>query len=135
MKESKLQSIMVIDFSQQRPNEKGLLWSTSNRTLSMKDGQKQKAMGLIAGVADLIYFKDGVLNGIEVKVAGKEHQRSHIQSQYYWGLKVIQEGGTYHIVTSLEDFWSVINGKINDSVYHIGKIKHLLDFSKSKIIF
>jgi hypothetical protein len=57
MSESKLQSEMVISFSQQRPDEKGLLWATGNRTLSQRDGQKQKAMGLFAGVSDLIYFK------------------------------------------------------------------------------
>ncbi len=136
MKESKLQSMMVVDFSQQRPNEKGLLWSTRNTTLSTKDGQKQKAMGMIAGVSDLIYFKDGNFVGIEIKVPGTKHHKKHIQHQCDWGEKITSEGGHWFIVTSIYGFWSVING-FHDSkdVYSTRMVKILLDEGKSTIVF
>jgi hypothetical protein len=135
MKESKLQSEMVIDFSQLRPHERGQLWSTANRSLSLKDGQKQKAMGMFPGVSDLIYYS-GVLNGIEVKAPGSKHSRNHIQSQYDWGCMVESLGGTYHIATSLHSFWAIINGKYNSKgVYSLQDIKSLLDMGKGSIVF
>ncbi|MCK4884265.1 MAG: hypothetical protein KAS30_05310, partial [Candidatus Diapherotrites archaeon] len=128
MKESKLQSKMVVEFSQQRPNEKGCLWSTRNTTLSVKDGQKQKAMGMIAGVSDLIYFKDGCLIGIEVKFPGKEHKFGHVLQQYNWGTKITSEGGKWYVVTSIEGFWAVINGKpTHENVYSLHEVKMLLE--------
>ena len=78
--EAKLQSQMVIEFSQKRPNERGLLWATLNRTLSIRDGQTQLAMGLQKGVSDLIYFKNQMA-AIEVKAPGAKHKADHIRSQ------------------------------------------------------
>jgi hypothetical protein len=136
MKESKLQSKMAVEFSQQRPKEKGLLWSTRNTTLSVKDGQKQKAMGMIAGVSDLIYFKVGCLIGIEVKFPGKEHKFEHVLQQYNWGTKITSEGGKWYIVTSVAGFWAIINGNaIHKDVYALDQVKILLDEGKSTIVF
>jgi len=136
MTESKLQSLMVVEFSQKRPNEKGLLWSTRNTTLSVRDGQKQKAMGMVAGVSDLIHYKVSILNCMEVKLPGAKHNKEHIQSQYDWGKKIEVQGGKYYIITSLHGFWSVINGfDIEKDVYTLQQIKELLDEGKSKIVF
>jgi len=137
MTESKLQSLMVIDFSRKRPNEKGLLWSTRNVTFSVKDGQKQKAMGMVGGVSDLIYFKNDILTGIEVKFPGSAHNKDHIQIQYNWGKKITDEGGQYFIVTTLKGFWEIINNQtfFTTKVYTLNEISDLIKYGKSKIVF
>jgi len=136
-KEAKLQSQMAVEHSQQRPEENGLLWATLNRTLSIRDGQKQKAMGLKRGVSDLIYYKFGILYGIEVKFPGNKHDLDHIKQQYEWGLSIAKHGGHYFIVTTLEAFWAVINGEVDQvrGLYHLADIKKLIDKGKKTIIF
>lgn len=135
MKESTLQSKMVVDFSQKRPNEKGLLWATGNRTLSERDGMKQKAMGLVAGVSDLIYFKNGIFVGIEVKVKGSKHSKSHIKKQLEWGLKIEQNGGEWYIVTSLDGFWGVIHAILNEDVLTSENVGKKVEGKGSVIVF
>jgi len=134
MTESKLQSEMVISFSQQRPDEMGLLWATVNRTLSERDGQKQKAMGLFAGVSDLIYFNGNHLICIEVKLPGSKHSKKHVQRQLDWGLKIELNNGTYVIVRSLVEFWAAIQGKFEKCLTTYD-ICVLLEKSKSTVVF
>ena len=136
-KEAKLQSQMVIEHSQQRPNENGQLWATLNRTLSVLDGQKQKAMGLKKGVSDLLYFNEETLAAIEVKYPGEKHSLDHIKSQYEWGSKIAANGGYYFIVTTLEAFWAVINGEVDNvrGLYHLADIQKLIDKGKKTVIF
>ncbi|MBE9490872.1 MAG: hypothetical protein IMY67_11300 [Bacteroidetes bacterium] len=135
-KEHKLQVQMAVKFSQQRPEEKGLLWSTRNITLSVRDGQKQKAMGMIKGVADLIYYKQDDFVAIEVKYPGEKHHKNQVEIQYNWGMKITEQGGYYFIVTSLEGFWSIIEGFTeHKDVYSLKQIKDKLDNSGSTVIF
>ena len=135
-KEDKLQSQIVLDFSQKRPNEKGLLWSTRNQTFSARDGQKQKAMGMTAGVADLIYHNEGLM-GLEVKVKGEEHKRDHIINQLNWGKTITESGGHWCIITSVAGFWHVLEVQDfeHEGVYSIKDVERLLSVQKSVIVF
>jgi len=133
--EKQLQAKIYLDFSQQRPKEKGCLWSVRNTTLSKLDGITQKAMGMVKGVSDLIRFHNCQFTGIEVKLPGKEHSKEHIITQYNWGRTMEANGGKYYIVTSLEQFWRVINNKVTKDDYHLDKIEEIIKNSKSKIIF
>lgn len=137
-KEKILQAKIVIDFSQKRPEERGLLWATLNRTLSVRDGQAQLAQGLVKGVPDLIYFNE-TLVGFEVKAPGEKHKRSHIEAQLRWGEKIEHNGGFYFIITGLEGFWHILNSvdlfKGHPQVYNPFKIRQILDTQKSTIVF
>jgi len=133
MNEKQLQAMIVMDFSQMRPEEKGNLWSTRNTTLSERDGQTQKAMGMVAGVSDLIYYRDNRFVAIELKVVGTSHNSKHVGKQIKWGEKMIDAGGEWYIVTSLSEFWDVINGK--DVKYTFPVVSRMLEEGKSKIKF
>jgi hypothetical protein len=135
MSEKKLQSKIVMDFSQKRPHENGLLWSTRNITLSEKDGMTQRAMGMVPGVADLIYFKNGILLCIEIKEPGSRHSSAHIERQLSWGKKITAQGGRYGIVTSVDSFWCLLENVTNCEVYTIEKIESLLNTNKKTITF
>ena len=133
MSEKKLQAEIVISFSQQRPEEKGNLWSTRNTTFSERDGQTQKAMGMIAGVSDLIYYRGGRFVGIEIKKRGSSHNSKHVYQQVKWGELIEDAGGEWYIVRSLDEFWEVINGGSTDM--DTKTVRALLDFSGTKIKF
>ena len=90
---------------------------------------------MVAGVSDLIYF-NGEFNAIEVKVSGSKHSINHIQSQYDWGCKIVEKGGTYNIVTSVYGFWSIINGFYDSKdVLSLRQINILLNEGKKTIVF
>ena len=133
MNEKQLQASIVMDYSQNMPEYRGTLWSTRNTTFSQRDGQSQKAMGMVAGVSDLILFLDGRFVGIEIKVKGKPHAAKHIQQQLRWGDAIIHEGGEWYIVTSKEEFWMVINKE--QPPYTPEAVKQLLNNGRSTIKF
>lgn len=134
--EKQLQFKIVLDFSQKRPDEKGLLWSTRNQTFSAKDGMTQKGMGMVAGVSDLIYFNGGFL-GIEIKQKGKRHSANHIIQQLKWGKKITDNDGNWCIVTSLEGFWYIMNVENFDhpDVYSISRVEEMLESGAKTLVF
>lgn len=136
MNEKQLQAKMVMAFSQKYPEKKGQLFSVRNTTLSLRDGQTQKAMGMVAGVSDLIFHEDGGMVGIEIKVKGEKHKRGHVMKQYVWGETITRTGGEYYIATTVVDFMNIIEGgALNKTVYQLADIKKLLDTEKSVVIF
>lgn len=133
MNEKQLQAKIVMDFSHKMPEERGSLWSTRNTTFSERDGQTQKAMGMIAGVSDLILYFEKRFVGIEIKVRGSSHKSKHVGQQLRWGEKIIDAGGEWYIVTTLEEFWDVVN-KIKPE-YTSQKVREMLENGKTKIKF
>lgn len=131
MTEKQLQSEIVKWFSQNHPELRGCLFSVANRTLSLRDGQTQLAMGLFSGVSDLILFVNGRFIGLEVKEVGKAHKRSHIENQIEWGETVIRNGGEYYFITSVSEFNQVLNNEIPR--YTIAETKKLLN--KNVVVF
>ena len=122
-----------MDFSHKMPEERGSLWSTRNTTFSERDGQTQKAMGMIAGVSDLILYFERRFVGLEVKVRGSSHSAKHVAQQLKWGDKIIDAGGEWYIITSVDEFWDVMNKKTPE--YHAEKVREMLKECKSQIKF
>jgi len=114
MKESKLQAEMVMAFSQEYPELDGLLWSTRNTTFSQRDGQKQKAMGMKAGVSDLMFYFQGTLYCFEIKAHGSTHSKDHIRRQMEWGKSIEFNSGKWFICKSKESFLIAIKSIVNN---------------------
>tara|TARA_R110002020_G_scaffold471118_1_gene697601 strand:- start:223 stop:627 length:405 start_codon:yes stop_codon:yes gene_type:complete len=132
MNEKQLQSKIVLDFSQKMPDYRGCLWSTRNTTFSQRDGQTQKAMGMFAGVSDLILFFECRFIGLEVKTKGSSHKYGHIFNQSEWGKQIVLNGGEWYIITSVSEFWDVVNKKKPE--YTLKKVRELLNQTKTKTI-
>lgn len=106
--EAKLQASIVIDFSQQRPDERGRLIGYFANTESMQDGAIKNSLGLVKSVSDLFYFTAlGYVIGIEVKAIGEYHDVEHLRAQAKWLLNIPYKG---FFCDSLEVFWRIING-------------------------
>lgn len=124
------------------PRFKFNLWSTRNTTFSAVDGANQQKMGMLAGVSDLMMYKNGVLICIELKLPESRHKAEHIKQQLEFGKTQKAEGGEYFIVTNAEAFLQVID-EVPDSfsyslikgVYNIPDIEDLLKQESKTIKF
>lgn len=135
--EKQLQAAMVVKFRELYPEKKLKLWSTRNTTFSPKDGMTQKAMGMVAGVSDLMFFEDGILRAIEVKFPGQKHSVKHIKQQYEWGLSIVDNGGSWSICTSVDSFINSI--KAHNGGYSLCEVGFMIhkaeEQGKSTITF
>lgn len=134
MTENKIQSDIVLWFSQNHHKDRGCLFAINNNSNSVQSGVNNKAMGVVAGVSDLILFKDGLMVGCEIKSPSKSHNRHHIINQLEWGDKITLNGGRYMVFISKQEFVDYIEKGI-DPKYTLLEIKKLIDRSKSKIKF
>lgn len=106
--EAKLQASIVIDFSQQRPHERGRLIGYFANTDSKQDGGIKNSLGLVKSVSDLFYVtKDGYFIGIELKAIGEYHNKQHLIDQANWLSSVPKVG---YFCDSIDTFWRIING-------------------------
>jgi hypothetical protein len=79
-------------FNQSYPTQHGALFGTFNEVVSKQQGSIYKSLGLIAGVADLIYTKNGEMSGIEMKAPQSSHDVIHLIRQSEWLLSVPKIG-------------------------------------------
>ncbi len=118
MKEKKLQYELVVWFSQEYPQLRGLFFEANNDTYNVKHAMKRRSMGMISGVSDLIFVmpKTSVIVGIELKAPKSVHSKQHIQNQITWGEQIIANGGYYLITSSLTKAKNFIKWLINNHV-------------------
>ena len=135
-KETKLQSQIVVWFSQERPEERGCLFHVSNERNSPLQAFQARAIGIFPGVADLLYFsrKNNSIHvtGIEVKAKGERHSVDHIKNQVEWGKKICSLGGEWFLVTSLEQAINIFNGKKDGLT--VDEVEELISNIKTKTI-
>ena len=106
--EQQLQKQCYQWFLLQYPKQYGLLFMNLNNPRSKINGAIMKASGLVAGVADMTYLKDGKAYFFELK-ANKGRQSDN---QKQWQEIVEAEGFSYQIIRSLDEFQTAIK-KLN----------------------
>ena len=96
----------------------------------------QKGLGMVAGVSDLIYFKE-TFCGLEVKVKGTRHSAKHIKQQLEWGKKITENGGIWFIITSVEGLWALLEFEniSHPDVFTITEVETLLSKGTKTILF
>ena len=134
MKENKIQSSIVLWFSQNRPQDSGCLFAINNNSTSARSGVNNKAMGVYAGVSDLILFKKGVMVGCEIKSSDELHDKNHVINQLKWGVTIEENGGKYFVFTSKDEFIDFITEGTHPK-YDIKEFQKLINNSKSKVKF
>lgn len=106
-KEGKLQSTMVLHFSQTYPERYGDLFGTFHETTSAAQGSNMLSKGLIPGVSDLIYISTlKHLIGIEVKFPGTYHDTIHVLEQCRFLIENSHHGW---FCTDLDQFKEIIH--------------------------
>ncbi len=115
MTEQQLQHNLVMWFSQEYPQFRGLLFEINNDTRAMKQAMRRRAMGMITGASDLGFIDPltGMFIGIELKAPGSRHDLKHIKSQIEWGHKVMEAGGMYLMCSELDTIKMFISNVVS----------------------
>lgn len=107
--ESRIQSDIFVHHWNTYPGQRGLLFLVHNTPRNKLDGARLKAMGMVAGVSDLVFFApDGQVFAIEVKTDTGRQQ----PVQKDWQRKVESVGIKYVIVRSVEDFEELVMAEL-----------------------
>lgn len=70
------------------------------------EASKLKAMGVLAGVADLLLFKSGCFYAIELKIGNNKPNDTQIDFEHRW----LAEGGKYAVCRSLDELDTILKG-------------------------
>jgi len=82
------------------PDERGLLCYNLNNSANKVQGSQNKAIGLIKGRSDMVYYFNGKATMIELKnETGKQSK-----DQLLWQATIEKAGFTYLVMRSLQDF-------------------------------
>lgn len=124
--EDKLQAAIVMWFGQKWPEYQDLLFEVYNNPSNIEHAVHRKAMGMRAGVADLILIQPHVscTFGIEFKAPGSKHNYSKIEHQIKWGKNLIENGGGYIMSANEELIKAFITSIIYDDHYVSFKIQN-----------
>lgn len=82
------------------PQSRYLLHCNNNNSANGITGNQNKAKGVVKGVADLEFYRNGKLTFIELKLPNK----GQFSEQKEFQAKVEAEGFRYEIVKTFEDF-------------------------------
>ena len=108
MTEIQLQSRAFINLWNNRPDLRGRVFAINNNSQNAIKGAMNRAMGVIAGVADMCFLIEGGVIWIEWKTeTGKQ---SPDQKQFEALVRSV--GHQYHIVRNEIEFLKIINQKI-----------------------
>lgn len=69
-------------------------------------GAKFKAMGVLAGVADILLFKDGCFYAVELKAGKNTQEDTQIDFMNRW----VSEGGKYAVCRSIDEMKDILQG-------------------------
>lgn len=104
MNEKQLSSQIVREITNIQPEKRKQLFHIANERNSKEQVFEAKAIGIIAGVSDFLYFERNMpLIGMEIKVPGSFHKVDHIISQVEWGEVLEQQGGVWRLITTISE--------------------------------
>jgi len=92
------------------PEFRGLLFHVRNNSASKRDGAYWKELGVVPGVADLLFLYGGNVYCIELKTPHGYQSPAQIK----WEKLVVSQRISYSIVNSIELFKSTIKKIIGD---------------------
>lgn len=103
--EGYIQSKCVQWLWNEHPETRGRLFEVNNNPLNKIDGARRKAMGMVAGVSDLIYLRD---NLPPLCIEMKDETGRQSEAQANWQKVAESVGCEYVIVRSLDEFKQAI---------------------------
>jgi hypothetical protein len=132
MREDKLQSLIAVKFSQKYPNKEGQLFHVSNERNNKIQAYKARAIGIIPGVADFIYFDDAFNVATELKVPGSRHEVAKVRKQIKWGRTWERKGNVWRLCRTVKEAMSCYKGKFKGLT--LDEVEKMLDSVKTKTI-
>lgn len=132
MKEEKLQSEVVIKFSQKYPKKSGRLIHVPNERNHKIQAFKARAIGIFPGVADLIYFSKRFNVATELKSPNSRHEVARVRKQLNWAKIWESQGNTWRLCRTVEEAMSCYKGKFKGLT--ISDVEAMLEKINTKTI-
>ena len=105
LEEFKLQAQCFRYHWNERPQERGRLFTVNNNSGGKFEGAIMKAMGVVARVADMMYLSDAGLIALEFKTpTGRQSP-----AQKEWQAVIEAAGYRYVIIRTFEEFKQTLN--------------------------
>lgn len=106
MLEEKIQQDCFLWFHNTFIEERGMLHHNNNNSVNRIAGNRNKAMGVVAGVSDFeLILTNGKVAFIEMKTPVGQLS----QEQKTFSAKVVQRGHLYFVCRSLDEFKKLVN--------------------------
>lgn len=99
--ENRIQQEIYVWFWNTRVEERGLLFHVNNSAASRIQGARLRSMGMVRGVADMVYLKPG---GAPILIEVKTEVGRQSPQQREWEQAVTRAGYRYEVVRSLTEF-------------------------------
>jgi hypothetical protein len=132
MREEKLQSDIARKHSELYPDKSGQLFHISNERNHAIQAFKARAIGIIPGVADFIFFSKKFNVATELKTPGSRHEISRIRKQLEWAKTWEREGNIWRLCITVEEAISCYEGDFKGKT--IKEVKKLIKNVKTKTI-
>jgi len=104
MHESLLQSTCFQWHYNTYPAERGLLCYNLNNSANKIQGNQNRALGLIAGRSDMVYYKNGLARMLEFKT----ESGTQSPQQKAWESLMVANGFEYYVIRSVDQFKKLI---------------------------
>lgn len=107
--EKRLQQECFRWFHNNYPDLRGTMWMNHNQAVNSKQGAILRAMGMVAGVSDLLWLHKGILYCIELKTeTGRQSD-----AQKAWSKAITNQSGVYILINNLDAFKALVNERIH----------------------
>lgn len=132
MTEERLQSDIARRFSELYPGKRGQLFHVSNERNHKIQAFRARAIGIVPGVADFVYFDIRIQVATELKVPGSRHDRNQIEIQIAWAKVWESQGGIWRLCQTVDEAISCYKG--HPEGLTISDVEYLLSIQKTKTI-
>lgn len=132
MREEKLQSDIAVTFSQRYPEKFGQLFHVSNERNHKIQAFKARAIGIIPGVADFIYFSKKFNVATELKTPESRHKVVSIKQQLKWAKVWEKQGNVWRLCRTVDEAISCYNGDFKGLTRQ--EVKKMIKEVKTKTI-
>jgi hypothetical protein len=111
--ETQFQSNVVRKFSELHIDERGQLIHIANeRTGGKMQAMRARAIGIVPGTADLIYFSFNHNVATELKVPGRRHDIERVEVQVWWGKIWESQGNHWRLCRTVEEAINCYEGNL-----------------------
>lgn len=132
VKEEKLQSDIARKFSELYPYKSGQLFHVSNERGNKIQAFKARAIGIIPGVADFLFFSKKFNVATELKISGSRHEVNRILKQVSWAKVWESQGNVWRLCTNVDDAISCYNGDFKGMT--VREVESVINKVKTKTI-
>jgi hypothetical protein len=131
--ETQFQSDVVRKFSELHTDKRGQLIHVANeRTGGKMQAMRARAVGIVPGTADLLFFSFEYNVATELKVPGRRHDVERVEVQVWWGKLWEEMGNHWRLCRTVKEAINCYEGNLQGLT--LKEVEKMLSETKTKTI-